>query len=417
MSFTQSLTANTQHVLYDVSYDNVNANTINGNPVPSVGIIANSDVPIRNPIGGVPFFTDSGISILNAADAIPGATGRIIDLDVLNPETNLVMSFEYAGDRSMGLVGNQDDSLPTNVIIQNNTTDKGYDIRLYNFSEDGAIKIHSNNGGQIECQAEGDFTVNSNGHIVITTSNNIDSTTIAETSFTANQFTVSSTQDINLTAGTTLGLSIAANSGTAGDVLTANGDTTCSWLPPTGGGGGSGYPQSLYVSKLIGSDATGDGTLSKPFATFGRALFGIIDSTTIYGIDSQTYDENLVIINNNINIYAPFAILAPTTGTYSVSLNINSPTSINFATFAGTANLVQIATYGNLFIKCREFYSNINCNSGGYLNIDSSIVGATVTWNAGGGFIYGFVGLNVSPGDITLSGSVQVLQSSGVLMS
>ena len=187
-----------------------------------------------------------------------------------------------------------------------------------------------------------------------------------------------------------------------GQVLTdVAGDGNTSWETPTGGGGGSFI--GLYVSKAIGSDATGTGTISAPFATFGRALFGIADNTTIYCLDSLTYDENLNINANNINVIAPLAKLVPTTGFYSINLNVNSPTSVQFATIAGvgSADMVQIATYGNLFITCKEFYSNISCNAGGYLNLNSSLIGASVTWNAGGGFIYGYAGLNVSsPGVI-----------------
>lgn len=90
MSLYQALQANNNNIRYDVNFDDVNCNTINGNIPPSVGTFNNGDIPIRNPIGGSPFFTDSGTGINSLS--FPPVEAKILDLNTSYPLTSTVVS-------------------------------------------------------------------------------------------------------------------------------------------------------------------------------------------------------------------------------------------------------------------------------------------------------------------------------------
>ena len=49
MSFENCLDDNTNKVLYNVDFSNINVSSINGSTAGTAGNIANSDIPIRNP--------------------------------------------------------------------------------------------------------------------------------------------------------------------------------------------------------------------------------------------------------------------------------------------------------------------------------------------------------------------------------
>lgn len=90
MSFYQTLQSNTNNIRYDVNFDDVNCNTINGNIPPSVGTFNNGDIPIRNPLGGTPFFTDSGVNVSTLS--FPPVEAKVLDINTSYPLTNTIVS-------------------------------------------------------------------------------------------------------------------------------------------------------------------------------------------------------------------------------------------------------------------------------------------------------------------------------------
>lgn len=171
----------------------------------------------------------------------------------------------------------------------------------------------------------------------------------------------------------------------------------------------------VYVSKSVGSDITGTGSLSDPYASFTYAITQMgtpAVNTTIFCLDSETYVENIVINVPNINIYAPYAKLIPSTGD-AITLTYNAPLSFEFATVAAgsiTDNAVNITTYGNVFLKCNECYGNLR-TADGAISINIALQAADMIVTASG-FIGGFL---ITSFFGSKTGAVTVLKSDGTL--
>lgn len=172
----------------------------------------------------------------------------------------------------------------------------------------------------------------------------------------------------------------------------------------------------VYVSKVVGNDTTGTGSIAYPYASIGKAVAVLTASppavtTTIVILDSADYDENVVLGVAKVNVNGPNAKLLPTTGD-AFTLTVNSPCQVTFATIApqggGGALALSIPTYGNIFCRVTELYGPIQTADGAiYLDVALQNDNMTVTAS---GEIYGWVGKSFGG---TKTGAVNVWKSNG----
>jgi hypothetical protein len=178
-------------------------------------------------------------------------------------------------------------------------------------------------------------------------------------------------------------------------------------------GGTNGLP-GTYVSKDIGSDLTGDGTMAKPFASFAAAIASLgapLTPKTIIGLDAAIYNENLLFSVGNINIYAPQAELVPTVG-YAIILNVNVAMKVSFKSIVRD---VVSNVFGTLFINCEQMYGNVTGNNG-IIILNASLYGAGgINGGAGGGSVSGFIS-RVLPGYGPYVGDLTIMTGSGPLL-
>lgn len=159
----------------------------------------------------------------------------------------------------------------------------------------------------------------------------------------------------------------------------------------------SSLSNAIYFSQSTGSDTLGNGTYPSPLATIGASttLAASYPGTTLVGLDSSTYAEN-VSITTNFNIQAPDIIIAPTTGDAITFGSGSAPTPIinvgRIAPVAGNA----ITIPGGPTIDPRIIAEDIigggsslavlNSQGGNVFIWSDSITGNTL--NTGGGNIY-----------------------------
>lgn len=133
--------------------------------------------------------------------------------------------------------------------------------------------------------------------------------------------------------------------GSFGQVQIHDGINACQW-GPMGGVGAYG----IYVSKLLGSDAAGDGSMGNPYASLGAAIAAIgapANPISIYVIDGETYDENVTIASGDINIFAPQAFFYSTTGDFITYTGVGTQCilEINSIGSAGGLGVVNNSAY------------------------------------------------------------------------
>ena len=139
MSFYEALQANTNNVRYDVNFDDINVNTINGNVPPVITAQAVNSLPTFT--GSLnPVLQPSNMSIIqNPLGLISGSS---IDLDRSNPITNIIFSGDtvFPPDKLLGIVANAQ-SNPVDdcdlILVNNSTTN--HNIGIFNQSANGVI--------------------------------------------------------------------------------------------------------------------------------------------------------------------------------------------------------------------------------------------------------------------------------------
>lgn len=166
--------------------------------------------------------------------------------------------------------------------------------------------------------------------------------------------------------------------GTMGQVLTLLDNIgTSGWQTATGGGLAPNGVQ-VFVSQIVGSDITGTGSYSAPFATINHALSTVASTSvpvTIEGIDGATYNEQIIVNNPLINFNFPLAILSYTGGGDAITYN---STQYNYFSFY----LVQCST-GNAFVN--------NSTGGGIALVVGAFAEGSIINNSGSEmFIYSF---------------------------
>ncbi len=131
--------------------------------------------------------------------------------------------------------------------------------------------------------------------------------------FVATSLAVSMTDAINDTeissAGAGFAIKISSDTGSAGNVLTADGTGFCAWQAAAAGGGCAfAPPDTVFVSSICGNDAN-PGTLAAPVATLTQALIlGSNPSQAIWCFDVSTFFESITVLSG-VNIFAPYAQL------------------------------------------------------------------------------------------------------------
>lgn len=155
--------------------DDLECNTINGNIPPSVGTFNNGDIPIRNPLGGTPFFTDSGVNVSTLS--FPPVEAKVLDINTSYPSTNTIVSIRdtinnenqmFVGISGLGedgdlIIGNQ--SLNQKFIAIGNTNGEvsisGVEVNI-NDQNNNTINISQSNGIDILNDIGNSITLNNN---------------------------------------------------------------------------------------------------------------------------------------------------------------------------------------------------------------------------------------------------------------
>lgn len=141
---------------------------------------------------------------------------------------------------------------------------------------------------------------------------------------------------------------------------------------------------NIYVSALIGSDVTGDGTLQNPFASFTAAIASAgapATSTNIVGLDDEFYDENVVIAQPNINIIAPTASLFTSAGDALTISTSGVLHTVSFLQISDSAGNTIVMSGNSTVIANVDFVSgnDISVNDGTlYIRSDSLQVPLTI---------------------------------------
>jgi hypothetical protein len=172
-----------------------------------------------------------------------------------------------------------------------------------------------------------------------------------------------------------------------GDALILN-----SHLHPVWGAvGGTSYsPDTLFVSSLHGSDMTGNGSFSAPFASITAAFAPAASATlpvTIVILDGAIYSEALVV-----NFSVPLTIIAESAtlsynGEATASLIMHSTCEVRFAAISGisTGGIAIATDAANAVVKCSaEIVGDVQNTGSGTLFLSSPIMTGTV-WNLGTG--------------------------------
>jgi hypothetical protein len=160
MSLYQSLTSNSNHVKYDVTFKDVTVDSINGNSIPSIGTMQLSDIPIRNPTGALtPFLTDSNMGIIESP--LPSTTGQFLDLNRSIPGSHII-GYLVSTPRNFVIIDANLQSIPGNDadVIIGNTSVTSKDITILNQSG-GGIGSRTVIAGSQETLIEEQMTGNS----------------------------------------------------------------------------------------------------------------------------------------------------------------------------------------------------------------------------------------------------------------
>ena len=190
-------------------------------------------------------------------------------------------------------------------------------------------------------------------------------------------------QDVTFNQDTTIyTLKASGSTGSAGQILVANGSGGISWanIPST---------KELHVSKA-GNDVSGDGSLNNPYFTIKKALSVATSGTTIYVENGDYQEDNPLVVPAGVAIYG--------NSLRGVNVSPQNPTSDIFHLNNGT--YVKEVTVKNYYYPAAAFAfptggaGNItrspyvlNCTSlqsNGYgLLIDGSKAGGTKSIIAG----------------------------------
>lgn len=177
MSFYEALQANTNNVRYDVNFDDINVNTINGNTPPAiVGTGAQNDIPkFNDPLLAPPVLVDSGMSIesfsvpflplplqANVLNLNPSIGINTIVTSVHDPNTSSDLMFVGSGAFS----GSAD------LAIGNNSTDPARSAVLFNLSPNGYMNVNADNVQINENVNNNSIILDSNGISIYDNGNN-----------------------------------------------------------------------------------------------------------------------------------------------------------------------------------------------------------------------------------------------------
>jgi len=164
--------------------------------------------------------------------------------------------------------------------------------------------------------------------------------------------------NLSITSGGTLSIATSSGSGTSGQVLTANGDGTCSFQ--NGGGGGSspyGPPSICFVSSSLGSDSN-NGNFNSPVKTINKALQLCASNIpnpgcTIYDFTASTYLETVQLFGN-VTLYCPFAQIDSPGGSTIQTVGARAGNSVTFT-------YIQNSSGDGYPIENLTGYLTINC--------------------------------------------------------
>ena len=193
-------------------------------------------------------------------------------------------------------------------------------------------------------------------------------------------------------------------------------DTNVWWLGGALANGGL-TSSNIYFSQLGGSNTTGDGSLSNPYATGSAAITAAGTPsirTNIVCLDDDTYVETLSIVHPNINIIAPNATLAPTTGTDAIDITNNDADvqiSFNQIFTGGVGKPLNVSGSGTVYLSVDSVIGATGAvtTSNANVYIRSSSLTANLT-TTGSGHIYAASGTATG----VRTGNVQVLTTASV---
>lgn len=155
----------------------------------------------------------------------------------------------------------------------------------------------------------------------------------------------------------------------------------------SGGGGGGAFPLENTVHVELGA-VDGDGTAARPFGNFQDGVDALGSPSVPSLVLSQgvgTFDNNVTISSDNIFIFAPSAVLSPSSGD-ALTINASSASAIN-VTFsninAPAANAVNITDAAAVSVEAKYISGNIQTNSaaGVALSISTFSLSGNITCN------------------------------------
>jgi hypothetical protein len=215
----------------DLVADDLECVTINGNIPPSVDIMSNGDIPIRNPSGGAPFFTDSGLKIDNSVSGVIKITPSDADNELLIrcPSADL---FIESSDKDVDIRAGKN----VNIVAEQDN------INIT--SDNSGINLTCNSGAiQNNCQSfavatQSSITLGANNTLTIQVGTNqiVVSTTSVEINCGAGialkvrNNNGGSVYDFNSSASDNTTYVMPASNGLNGSVLTNDGTGVLSWV-------------------------------------------------------------------------------------------------------------------------------------------------------------------------------------------
>jgi len=206
------------------------------------------------------------------------------------------------------------------------------------------------------------------------------------------------------------GTSFPSTDGSAGDVLQTDGTGVISWQPQSGGG--INYP-GVYVSQALGNDLN-PGTYNSPVATIsqGISLVPVFSGihTTVFIMDGETYDENVSINIQGVNIDGPFATVQPSSGD-GITMTGNFVSTVNLYALSTSATAINLMSNGNLTINVNQFIAGDITNNSGSITVKSAFYIGNMS-NVSGGSISGeldqiYFGSTFTPS----SGAINILNN------
>lgn len=139
------------------------------------------------------------------------------------------------------------------------------------------------------------------------------------------------------------------------------------------GSAATGSGVDVYVSKLSGSDTTGIGSITQPYASISAAITALgapLVESNIVVLDDEFYDEALVFNDPKVNLIAEQAVLICTVGD-AITVNHGERIGIYVGGIVSLANALVGTADPTIFLRCGVIFgpaSNITMVDGS-LNI------------------------------------------------